>query len=92
MQPGVEGKGPYQGYQGSEQWVTNSNVRAAASADRFFPAGDQTTAERSMASLSKSANQPALQEEFLAGWLLRFPVAHLTPYAGIHAVPRQAEF
>lgn len=29
----------------------------------------------------------ALEEEYLAGWLLHFPAAHLTPYAGIRAVP-----
>jgi asparagine synthase (glutamine-hydrolysing) len=28
----------------------------------------------------------ALQEEYVAGWLSSFPTAHLTPYAGIHAV------
>lgn len=28
-----------------------------------------------------------LEKEYLAGWLSFFPAAHLTPYAGIHAVP-----
>jgi asparagine synthase (glutamine-hydrolysing) len=28
-----------------------------------------------------------IEEEYLAGWLSLFPAAHLTPYAGIHAVP-----
>ena len=28
-----------------------------------------------------------LEEEYLAGWLSHFPATHLTPYAGIHAVP-----
>lgn len=28
-----------------------------------------------------------LDEEYIAGWLSRFPAAHLTPYAGIHSVP-----
>jgi asparagine synthase (glutamine-hydrolysing) len=33
-------------------------------------------------------NKPfQLQEEYLAGWLSQFPAAHLTPFAGIHAVP-----
>lgn len=29
----------------------------------------------------------ALCEEYIAGWLSLFPPSHLTPYAGIHAVP-----
>lgn len=29
----------------------------------------------------------ALEEEYLAGWLTRFPAPHLTPYVGIHSVP-----
>lgn len=29
----------------------------------------------------------ALVEEYIAGWLSFFPATHLTPYAGIHAVP-----
>ena len=29
----------------------------------------------------------SLDEEYLAGWLASFPAAHLTPYAGISAVP-----
>jgi asparagine synthase (glutamine-hydrolysing) len=29
----------------------------------------------------------ALEEEYIAGWLSFFPATHLTPYAGIHAVP-----
>jgi len=29
----------------------------------------------------------ALCEEYIAGWLLFFPSAHLTPYVGIHSVP-----
>jgi asparagine synthase (glutamine-hydrolysing) len=29
----------------------------------------------------------AICEEYVAGWLARFPAAHLTPYVGIHAVP-----
>lgn len=28
-----------------------------------------------------------LEKEYIAGWLSFFPAAHLTPYAGIHAVP-----
>lgn len=28
-----------------------------------------------------------LQEDYIAGWISSFPQAHLTPYAGIHAVP-----
>ena len=28
-----------------------------------------------------------LDEEYIAGWLSFFPATHLTPYAGIHAVP-----
>jgi len=28
-----------------------------------------------------------LEEEYIAGWLGFFPATHLTPYAGIHAVP-----
>ena len=28
-----------------------------------------------------------LEKEYIAGWLALFPAAHLTPYAGIHAVP-----
>ncbi|HEV2396206.1 MAG TPA: asparagine synthase-related protein [Candidatus Sulfotelmatobacter sp.] len=28
-----------------------------------------------------------LEEEYIAGWLSFFPAVHLTPYAGIHAVP-----
>jgi len=33
-------------------------------------------------------NKPfQLQEEYLAGWLSQFPAVHLTPFAGIHAVP-----
>lgn len=28
-----------------------------------------------------------LEEEYIAGWLSFFPATHLTPYAGIHAVP-----
>jgi asparagine synthase (glutamine-hydrolysing) len=28
-----------------------------------------------------------LNEEYVAGWLSYFPLAHLTPYSGIHAVP-----
>jgi asparagine synthase (glutamine-hydrolysing) len=28
-----------------------------------------------------------LEEEYVAGWLTFFPAPHLTPYAGIHAVP-----
>jgi asparagine synthase (glutamine-hydrolysing) len=28
-----------------------------------------------------------LEEEYIAGWLSMFPVAHLTPYIGIHSVP-----
>ena len=31
--------------------------------------------------------EPALHEEYFAGWFSGFPAAHLTPYAGIHAVP-----
>jgi asparagine synthase (glutamine-hydrolysing) len=29
----------------------------------------------------------AVNEEYIAGWFSDFPAAHLTPYAGIHAVP-----
>src|ERR1700694_1081171 len=29
----------------------------------------------------------SLNEEYLAGWLSFFPATHLTPYAGVHAVP-----
>jgi asparagine synthase (glutamine-hydrolysing) len=29
---------------------------------------------------------PALEEEYIAGWLSSFPAAHLTPYLGIRAV------
>nr|UXE46042.1 hypothetical protein Hi04_10k_c5548_00007 [uncultured bacterium] len=29
----------------------------------------------------------ALEEEYIAGWLSYFPAAHLSPYAGIYAVP-----
>jgi len=33
-------------------------------------------------------NQPfQLQEEYIAGWFAQFPAAHLTPFAGVHAVP-----
>lgn len=28
-----------------------------------------------------------LEEEYIAGWLSQFPATHLTPYAGVHAVP-----
>ena len=28
-----------------------------------------------------------VEEEYIAGWLSFFPATHLTPYAGIHAVP-----
>lgn len=31
-----------------------------------------------------------LEEEFLAGWISFLPATHLTPYAGIHAVPPSA--
>jgi asparagine synthase (glutamine-hydrolysing) len=31
--------------------------------------------------------RPALAEEYVAGWLALFPATHLTPYAGIYAVP-----
>jgi len=34
-----------------------------------------------------SGTSPGLDEEYLAGWLARFPATHLTPYVGIHAVP-----
>jgi len=29
----------------------------------------------------------ALNEEYVAGWFSMFPATHLTPYAGLHAVP-----
>jgi asparagine synthase (glutamine-hydrolysing) len=29
----------------------------------------------------------ALNEEYIAGWFVGYPPAHLTPYVGIHAVP-----
>ena len=32
----------------------------------------------------------ALCEEYIAGWFSFFPATHLTPYAGIHAVPPSA--
>jgi len=28
-----------------------------------------------------------IEEEYIAGWLSFFPASHLTPYAGVHAVP-----
>jgi asparagine synthase (glutamine-hydrolysing) len=37
--------------------------------------------------LALEAGNTALEREYLAGWLGKFPAAHLTPYRGVYAVP-----
>lgn len=54
----------------------------------YFVEGDRVVWSTILEPLALFAGHPfELQEEYVAGWFMGFPAAHLTPYQGIHSVP-----